>query len=144
MSDDLLEVLEDSQVLLQAYAASAPHVLRRALEGTKALQGFRHRADLARDIVGRMMALGTRGDPVKIAVHLYALELTGATREARAALARVLAEPRHREDPVLGQFAGLMGVRLLGRVGPQGPYPRLSPEEVEKVASELAREVEER
>lgn len=142
--EDLLEALEDPQVLLEAYAASAPHVLRRALEGTKALQGFRQRADLARDIVGRMTALGPRADPVKLAAHLYALELTGATREARAALAKVLAEPRHRDDALLGQFAGLMAVRLLGRIAPQGPYPRLSPEEVEKVAEELAREVGER
>lgn len=139
--ETLLRLLEDRRVLLEAHAASSAYVLRRALEGTAALRAFRRRSDLAPLLLQRIEQRSTDpGDPVALAAHVYALELTGAQRELTTSLLSVLKIRRWREDSVMGVFAGHMASGLLRDRRKLAPDAHLLPADLDKIRQALERQ----
>jgi hypothetical protein len=137
----LFRLLEDRRVLLEAHAASSAYVLRRGLEGTAALRAFRRRLDLAPLLLQRIEQLSTGpGDPVALAAHVYALELTGGQRELTTSLIGVLKTPRWREDTIVGVFAGHVANGLLRDRRKLTPDAHLLPSDLDKIREALERQ----
>lgn len=137
----LLRLLEDRRVLLEAHAASSAYVLRRALQGTAALRAFRRRSDLAPLLLQRIeQSSAAPGDPVALAAHVYALELTGARRELTTSLVTVLKARRWREDPVAGVFAGHVANGLLRDRRTLAADAHLLPADLDKIRQALERQ----
>jgi len=137
-TERLLALLEDQHTLHLAYAASSAYVMRRAFESIKELQAFRGRADLAPSILERLAALVREPkDPVVIAAHLYALELTGSRGETgKGALAALRAL---RKDPMVSQFAGHTAAGLVRERLAPGVF--LKKEELEEIVRAVEKEV---
>jgi hypothetical protein len=111
--NELLRLLQDREVLLEAHAASSAYVMRRAFEGIKELKAFRGRTDLAPAILARLQSLSKEPrDPVMLGAHLYALELTGSHLEIGKGVSLLLEKRPIFQDPLLGQFAGSVGATL--------------------------------
>ncbi len=132
-----LELLTDWRRLKLAYAASSDYVLRLSFERIPDLQVFRERPDLAPAVLAQYEQLKEREvvDPVILDAHLYALELAGAPRLLRKAIAQTLSSPQLRANSEVAQFAAKIGVQLI-------PAPRkLAPDAIveEQEISELAR-----
>jgi len=136
-----LRLLEDRRVLLEAQAASSAYVLRRALEATKELQVFRGRADLANFLVQHVERFTAEpADPVVLAAHLYALELTGARRELIASTLRVLKARQWRGDALAGVFAGHVAAGLVRGRKQLAPEAALTPAALDELREALERE----
>ncbi len=136
MRPDPLEILRDRRVLLEAHAASSAYVMRRVFESSRELTVFSKRADLAPEIAGKIeKALEGRFDPVFLSAHLFALEMTGVRAQIVRATGRILRDKRALEDPLLGQFAGQIGSRIIGLKKPSESH--LTFEELKKVSQSL-------
>jgi hypothetical protein len=114
-NDELLGFLEDPKALMDAYAASSAYVLRKFFTASKKLQAFTGRTDLAPSLLEELKRQAKNlKDPVKLGALLYALELTGASREIRAGALHVLRNKALRDEPLAGQFACQIGARIVG------------------------------
>ena len=144
-NDQLIGLLEDPRVLLEAHAASSAYVMRKAFAESKELQVFGGRVDLAPAILDRIQRLSDAGsDPVVVSAHLYALELTGAATEVGAAVVQVLGDEALRADPMLGQFAGQTGASLIHTDDRVAAGSYFEPEELKGILRALQREEEDR
>lgn len=137
-NDKLMDLLDDPGVLLEAYAASSAYVMREAFMASKQLQVFKRRRDLALAILGRVKLLTRKPrDPVVLGAHLYALELTGADDEIRAATLHVLRHKALQDDPLAGQFAGQIGFNLTHAKKKLAPGTYLAPADLQGVVKAL-------
>jgi hypothetical protein len=142
-NDKLLGLLEDHRVLLEAQAASSAYVMRKAFVASRELQAFAGRTNLAPALLERVERLTKEpGDPVVLGAHLYALELTGADDEIRAATLQVLGNEALRDDPLAGQFAGQVAARLVRFEDKVAAGSYFEPEELEGVLGALERKEE--
>ena len=139
MADEqLLALLEDHHTLFLAGAASSAYVMRSIFEGMKPLRQFDGRADLAPAILERLAThLQEPKDPTVIGVHLYALELTGASKEMAQGAALTLR--RLKDDPLAGQLAAHVAATVLGKRPEPGAF--LMPEVVDELQIVLEKEV---
>jgi hypothetical protein len=136
--EKLLALLEDQHTLFLAGAASSAYVMRSIFERTKPLRQFAGRADLAAAILERLAGhVKEPRDPAVIGLHLYALELTGASKEMAQGAALTLR--RLKDDPLAGQLAAHLAATVLGQ--PPEPGAFLLPETVEALEVGLEREV---
>jgi hypothetical protein len=142
-NDRLLGLLEDQHILLEARAASSAYVMRKAFRACEELQAFKGRADIAPALlekVGELIKEPT--DPVILGAHLYALELTGADSETRAAMLQVLRNEALQGDPMVSQFAGHIGFNLIRPEEKLTPGTYLDQSELQKVVRSLEQEEE--
>jgi hypothetical protein len=130
--------LNDFEILIEAYAASSPYVMREAFMRIKQFDSFKGRQDLAPDVIRKLSSLIKKPkDPVIIAAHLYALELIGQKKELRSSTSGVLGNNTLVNDPMVGQFAGQIGYRLLYPRRKLDPNAFISIAEMKKIASAL-------
>ena len=140
-ADELMMLLEDERVLLEAQAASSSYVMSEAFNLSNDLQVFEGRRDLVPGILDKIRALVVKpADPVVLCAHIYALGLTRDKPAIRGALISVLGNEDLRRDPLAGQFSGTLAADLLGvkeRVEPGG---HLNEEELTEILEVLQRE----
>ena len=137
----IIESLEDQNVLIEAYAASSSYVMRKAFAASEKLDAFKGRNDLAPTILSRIEQLTKKpSDPVIFGAHLYALELTNAKPEIRAAVLHVLEKEELQNDPLVGQIAGEIGFKQVAPKKQLTPGAYLTVEELQGVVEALRQE----
>jgi hypothetical protein len=136
-NEDPLTILEDQQILLDAYAASSAYVLRKIFNDEKKLKVFKGKTDLAPTILEKIQELTKEpGNPVILSLHLFALELTGADAEIISGTVQVMRDKTFRLGTMEGQFACHVGSRFVGREKTE-PGSYFETEEIEEVFQAL-------
>ncbi|MGA1871708.1 MAG: hypothetical protein ACMUJM_24535 [bacterium] len=140
-TNKLLEFLEDQNALIEANAASSAYVMRTIFEATEKLQSFEGRKDLAPAILARIEQLIEKpSNPVFLGACLYALELTRDKPKIRAAVLHVLEKDKFRDDPLIGQLAGVIGFNQVETKKHLTPGTFLTTDELQSVVEALKKE----
>lgn len=135
----VFDLLDDKELLLEAHAASSPYVMRRAFELARPMREFSGHVEFGGELHRRIarMAGEPAVDPVTLAAHVYALELTGATDELRSAAKSVLGQEALRDDEMVGQFVGYTAQRLMHPRKQISQAKHLEKQELEQLAEAL-------